>query len=187
MSTKSLCCSLLLAVGCLFTGSGCIAQFGPNLGFLAFPIPVSPLQQKKHEDAHWMHERYERVSILDPIPAGGPVMAVDPPSDDQVMRVLETIRPVQGGIPMLYEVQRNNVLIRKEKIADFIDPVRVYPLIGPARLHHARWKCTVYFTETKRIGWPIPHTLVDEDTREVVYIDMDHLHMAGDVNTGKGG
>jgi len=45
-------------------------------------------------------------------------------------------------------------------------------------------KCTVYFQEVKRIGWPVPHTLVDEDCQEVVYIDHDHLHMVGDVDTG---
>ena len=42
----------------------------------------------------------------------------------------------------------------------------------------------VYFQEIKRVGWPVPHTLIDEDTQEVVYIDHDHLHMVGDVDTG---
>jgi hypothetical protein len=51
-------------------------------------------------------------------------------------------------------------------------------------LHHAHYKCTVYFQEVKRIGWPVPHTLVDDDCQEVVYIDHDHLHMVGDVDTG---
>ena len=32
--------------------------------------------------------------------------------------------------------------------------------------------------------WPVPHTLVDEDVQEVLYIDHDHLHMVGDVCTG---
>jgi hypothetical protein len=186
MSARLLFTPTLLATVCLIAGGGCITQFGPNLGFLAFPVPVSPWQQKKHEDEFHMHERYERVSILDPVPPGG-VHAVDPPSDDQVMRVLESVRPVQGGLPLMYEVQRNNVLIKKEKMQDFIDPPRIYPLIGPAQLHHSRWKCTVYYTEVRRVGWPIPHTLVDEDTREVLYIDKDHLHMVGNVPAISGG
>jgi hypothetical protein len=72
----------------------------------------------------------------------------------------------------------------KEKIADYVDPPRFYPLIGPAQLHHAHYKCTVYFTQVTRIGWPIPHTLKDEDAREVLYIDHNHFHMVGNVDTG---
>jgi hypothetical protein len=36
----------------------------------------------------------------------------------------------------------------------------------------------------KRVGWPVPHTLVDDDAQEVIYIDHDHLHMVGDVDPG---
>jgi hypothetical protein len=100
------------------------------------------------------------------------------------MRALEKARPVQGNWPFLYEIQRNHVRISKCKIADYMDPPRHYPLAGPAQLHHAHYKCTIYFQEVKRIGWPVPHTLVDEDCQEVVYIDHDHLHMVGDVDTG---
>ena len=87
---------------------------------------------------------------------------------------------------MLHEVQRNNVRIVKEKIADYIDPPRVYPLIGPAQLHHAHYKCTVYFTEVTRVGYPVPYTTRDEDSVEVLYIDHNHLHMVGNVDTGAG-
>ena len=87
---------------------------------------------------------------------------------------------------MLYEVQYNNVRIVKEKIADYLDPPRVMPLVGPVQLHHAHYKCTVYYTETVRVGWPVPHTLVDEDAQEVIYIDHNHLHMVGNVDPGVG-
>jgi hypothetical protein len=69
-----------------------------------------------------------------------------------------------------------------EPIGDYIDPVRVYPTIGPAQLHHAHYKCTVFYSETTRVGWPLPHTKTDEDTREVLYIDHEHLHMVGNVD-----
>ena len=85
-------------------------------------------------------------------------------------------------IGLLYSKYRDNVRIIKEKIADYVDPPRVYPLIGPAQLHHVHYKCTVFFEETTRVGWPVPHTLVDEDTREVVYIDHAHLRMVGNVD-----
>jgi hypothetical protein len=103
------------------------------------------------------------------------------------MRALEDARPLEGGLPFLHEVQRNNVKIVVETIADSIDPPRVYPLIGPAQLHHARYKCTVYFTEITRVGWPVPYTFRNEDAQEVIYIDHDHFHRVGNVNAGPAG
>ncbi len=145
-------------------------------------IPVTPYKQKSYEDEFYVQERYARVPILGPITAGGPVKALDPPSDDEVWWALERARPVQGGFPFLHEVQRNNVRIVTECIADYIDPPRVIPLIGPAQLHHAHYKCTIYFQETTIVGWPYRHMLRDEDSIEVVYIDHNHFHMVGPVD-----
>ena len=173
--TRFFAMALVLATSAV-SQSGCfwITSQGPNIGPLAFPIPVPVGVQKSKEDQFWNYERYERA----------PVLGVDEPSDDEVMRALEKARPVQGNWPFLYEIQRNHVRITKCKIADYLDPPRHYPIVGPAQQHHAHYKCTVYYQEVKRIGWPAPHTLVDEDTQEVLYIDHNHLHMVGDVDTG---
>jgi hypothetical protein len=181
---------LTIAMACLIAGTaalntGCFTMTGPSLGIFSVPIPVSPHWQKKREDEFHIHERYARVPILGPVTSGGPVVALDPPSDDEVWRALERANPVQGGIPFFNETQRNNVTMVKEKIADYIDPPRVVPLIGPAQLHHAHYKCTIYYTERKIVGWPIPHTLEDEDSVEVIYIDHNHFHMVGDVDFGE--
>jgi hypothetical protein len=188
MSLKPFTAALAVVVSAAaLANTGCIGiTEGPNLGVLAVPIPVSPYFQDKQEVDHWWHERYARAPILGPLTAGGPAVALDPPSDDEVMLQFERASPVSGGLPLLHEVQRNNVKIVKEKIADYIDPPRVYPLIGPAQLHHAHYKCTVYYSELVRVGWPIPHTLVDEDAAEVIYIDHNHLHMVGNVDPGPG-
>jgi hypothetical protein len=165
--------------------TGCVGiTHGPDYGFIGVPIPVSPYFQKKKEDEFWNKERYERVAILGPLTSGGPAIALDPPSDDEVMRALEKARPIQGGLPIMHEVQRSNVRIVKDKIADYVDPPRVIPLIGPAQLHHAHYKCTVYFREDTWVGWPIPHRLTDEDSQEVIYIDHNHFHMVGNVDPG---
>ncbi len=184
MSTKmfSSAMAILVAVAIL-SGPGCMHS-GPSLGLFAIPIPVSPYFQKKKEDEFWVKERYDRVPVLPPLTAGGPDTALDPPSDDEVMRTLERAMPTQGGTPFLQTVQRDNVRIVKEKIADYVDPPRVYPLVGPAQQHHCHYKCTIYYTETTHVGWPLPHTLVDEDSSEVVYIDHNHLHMVGNVDGG---
>jgi len=173
----------LLALLCT---AGCSTVAGPNLGILAFPIPISPYLQKLPEDRFWEHERYARMPVLGPLTPNTPSVALDEPSDDEVMRALEIARPIQGGLPLLHEIQRSNVRIVKELIADYIDPPRVYPLVGPAQLHHAHYKCTVYFSETTWVGWPIPYKNKDEECQEVVYIDHDHLHMAGNVDPGPG-
>lgn len=186
MATKIsyLATSMLLA--CIAIGStGCVRiTAGNSLGIMGLPIPVSPYFQKIKEDHAWEAERYDSVPILGPITAGGPATALDEPSDDEIMRAFEHASPTQGAIPLLHEIQRNNVRIVKEKIADYIDPPRVYPLIGPAQLHHAHYKCTIYYSEAKRVGWPVPHTVRDEDAVEVVYIDHNHFHMVGNVDTG---
>jgi hypothetical protein len=173
----------LLVSGC---GWGLTSQ-GPSLGpVLAIPIPISPYFQERKEDQAWEKERYDRVPILGPITSGGPPVALDPPSDDEVMRALEKARPVEGGVPFLYERNRNNVRIVKYKIADYVDPPRVYPLVGPAQQHHAHYKCIIYWEDVRRIGWPVPYTIKDDDTQEVIYIDHNHLHMVGNVDTGAG-
>lgn len=170
-----------LAIAAVST-TGCYGvNGGYSLGFLGWPIPVSPYYQHKAEEEFWKKERYDKVPILGPTTSGGPPVALDPPSDDEVMHALEKARPVQGGIPLLYEKQRNDVRIIKEKIADYVDPPRFYPLIGPAQLHHAHYKCTIYFEEKTTVGYPVPHTLHDREAVEVVYIDHNHFHMVGDV------
>jgi hypothetical protein len=187
MSTKSTH-ALAGMLGLLLTTcvAGCATVAGPNLGILAIPIPVSPYFQKVPEDKFWSHERYDRMPVLGPLTPDSPRTAMDEPSDDEVMRSLEKARPLQGGLPGLYEVQRNNVRIVKEPIADYIDPPRVYPLVGPAQLHHVHYKCIVHYTEVTWVGWPIPYKTTDEDAQEVIYIDHDHLHMVGNVDPGPG-
>lgn len=185
MFTKRITVTLMLLVAATTVfSSGCFQAAGPSLGILSVPIPVSPYWQKNQEDKFHIHERYARVPILGPLTEGGPAVALDPPSDDEVWWALERANSVQGGFPFLNEVQRNNVTIIKEKIADYVDPPRVIPLIGPAQLHHAHYKCTVYYSERRIAGWPIPHTLIDEDAVEVVYVDHNHFHMAGNPDFG---
>ena len=190
MSNKTIIAAAVTLVSIsLLTATGC-TSYGPNNftlgGWGSMPMPVSPFFQDELEDQAWTKERYETVPILGPITDGGPAVALDPPSQDEVMRALEEARPLEGGLPLLHEIQRNNVRIVVEPIADYVDPPRVYPLIGPAQQHHAHYKCTVYFQEVTRVGWPIPYTIDNEDAQEVIYIDHNHLHMVGNVDGGVG-
>lgn len=179
--SSSLLAGCMLAIG-VASSTGCMFPLNtvtmPSL-VLPWPMPVSPYHQDRMEDAYWNKERYERVPILGPVTSGGVPKALDPPTPDEVMRALEKASSVEGGVPLLWERQRNKVRMVIEPIADYVDPPRVYPMIGPAQLHHAHYKCTVYYEEVTRVGWPIPYTTTDEDSREVIYIDHNHLHMVG--------
>lgn len=188
MSIKTKSAVLALLTMATLTNTGCfwITTQGPNLGPFSIPIPVSPYFQDDAEYKNHMEQRYDKVPILGPVTQGGPVQAIDPPSDDEVMRALEKANPVRRGLPFFDETQRNNVRIVKEKISDYIDPPRVYPLLGPAQLHHAHYKCVVFFEETVRVGWPVPHTLHNPEAQQVVYIDHNHFHMVGDPSFGPG-
>jgi len=183
MSLKPVHIIALALLGLPILGSsGCAwplaTTFHPAVLF-PWPAPISPLWQKQQEDKFWIQERYKRVPILDPLVTSGTNMALDPPSPDEVMRAMEAIHPVEGGVPLFWERHRNNVRMTVEPISDYIDPPRVYPLIGPAQLHHAHYKCTVYYSETTHNGWPLPYTTTDEDAREVVYVDHNHFHRVG--------
>ena len=80
-------CCLILSI-CFMSGMGCAS----------LPIPVNPYLQDQEELDYHNYKRYERVPILGPTTAGGPSIALDPPSDDEVMQALERARPVRGGI-----------------------------------------------------------------------------------------
>lgn len=136
-------------------------------------IPVTPYFSQQIEDTYWEEERYKKVPILDPVEGeNAPLFCLDPPSPDEVMRALPD--NTAGGVPFLAETSRNNVRIVVEPIVDRVDECRFFPQVGPARLHHCHYKCTVYFEETKRSHWPVPFTHTDQ-VQEVVYIDHDHL------------
>jgi hypothetical protein len=81
-------------------------------------------------------------------------------------------------------VSRNDVRIIKEKLGDYIDPPRFIPLVGPAQLHHAHYKCTIYYNQIVRVGWPVPHSLIDDESIEVIYIDHNHFHLVGNPDAG---
>ena len=105
MSVKTLFPAAMLLGIVLFHSTGCQTATGPQLGALGYPIPVSPYFQDQQEDAYWEKERYERVPILGPLTSGGPAVALDPPTPDEVMRAMPS---VEGGLPLLHERQRNN-------------------------------------------------------------------------------
>ncbi len=130
--------------------------------------------QKQQKDSLW---RNDRIPIFERIQPGLRDVAMESPSEKEVLRALEKARSAQFASASLYKVKRTKVRIVSEVIQDSVDPPRVMPLVGPSQVHHVHYKCIVRFTETAQLDWPTPHTTVDEDCKEVVYIDHDHLHL----------
>ncbi len=137
------------------------------------PIPVSPYYSQLIEDTYKREERYDKVPILDPVEGEhAPLFCMDPPSPDEVMMALPD--EAAGGWTFLAETQRNNVRMTVDLIVDRIDECRFFPMVGPAKLHHCHYKCTVYYDKIIRSDWPVPFYHKDE-TIQVIYIDHDHL------------
>jgi hypothetical protein len=171
--------SFLLLWDGVFTTAWDLSQFWWSTPL----IPVPSVWSQQIEDAYHEAERYDKIPVLDPVEGeNAPLFCLDPPSDDEVVRALPD--DTRGGVAFLAETSRNNVRITVDLIVDRVDECKFYPLVGPARLHHCHYKCTVYFDKTIRSSWPVPFTHTDE-TKEVVYIDHDHLIRCAGPATGE--
>ncbi len=166
---------LIATNGCTLVGGFWdLAVFGFSNFWETTPlIPVSAYYSQLIEDTYHNEERYGKVPVLDPVEGEhAPLFCLDPPTPDEVMRALPD--DTAGGFAFIAETQRNNVRIVVEPIVDRLGECRFYPLVGPARLHHCHYKCTVYYDKVIRSDWPVPFSHVDH-VQEVVYIDHDHL------------
>lgn len=133
------------------------------------PAPPSVEGQPSREE--------ERTPILPPIKANEKPRRENPPTKEEILRALPTLA---RGIPFVYEQYRDDMEFTVEKVVDSVDEPRFFPVIGPAKLHHCHWKCTVSFTEVIEITNPFPFTSKTRRT-EVVYIDKDHLDIVSEM------
>lgn len=121
--------------------------------------------QTSRENEKFFQAEMNRVSVAGPVTTGEKVTPLDPPSDEEVLRALATKlgnehRSLSGG----------NRRIVKELVATYTDPPKwQQKSFGKAQLHHAHYKCTIYFDDPQ--GKP---------QEEVVYVDHNHLHRKAD-------
>ena len=140
-----ICLATFVSSGCTLTGGFIGVLYESLLFWEALPVvPISAYHSQAIEDQLWEEERYKRIPVLDPVEGeNAPLMCLDPPSEDQIIRALP--EAAEGGIAFLQETQLNNIRITVEPLVDRLDECKVYPLVGPARLHHCHYKCTVYY------------------------------------------
>jgi hypothetical protein len=132
---------------------------------------VSRLQEAPQ--GHEVQQTEFRTPIGPAVREGQPMpLCEGPPTDAEVLQALRKAKP---GVPVVCEESRDDIRIVTELVKNTIDPPRFFPLIGPARLHHCHWKCTVHYQETIQSSYPVPFTIKRPRT-EVVYLDRDSLH-----------
>lgn len=112
-------------------------------------------------------KRIDRLPILGPITSGKEIVPLDPPSDEEILRVFnKAVGPSflqQVGLTKKKELPLDQVAkIEKVKFEDKVDPPRHYPLIGEARQVHSLYMCELQLKDGKT------HKLC---------IDHNHLHM----------
>ncbi len=121
------------------------------------PIVPAPTSAKSVERPGCKVESSGPVPVLPPLREGTLPEAPTPPC---IHEVLKALPPAPRGVPFIFEVSRENLeqtaRVVKELEAEKLDLPRFYPLVGPARAHHATWKCTVTFTETITSDYPFP-------------------------------
>jgi hypothetical protein len=115
-------------------------------------------------------KRIDRLPILGPITSGKEIVPIDPPSDEEILRVFnKAVGPSflqQIGLTKKKELPLDQVAkIEKVKFEEKVDPSRVYPLIGEARQVHTLYMCELQLKDGKT------HKLC---------VDHNHLHMTAD-------
>jgi hypothetical protein len=114
------------------------------------------------------------TTILEGFDPEGPAPSCgEAPSEAAILRKM---RSPSHGVSWLCKTTRDDVQIVTELVKDEFVPVRYFPLVGPARLHHCHWKCTVYYNETIEGTFPLPYRCVRPRV-EVVYLDDDKLYV----------
>jgi hypothetical protein len=163
---------VLIAGAALAMASGLSGCQPFSMGIFT-PIPVPPWVTERMEEKYaWQNDH--RTPIMPPIKEGfPPPLCEDAPSEAEVLRAMPHVK---RGVPYFCEEFRDKIEVTSERMVDKIDPVRFFPVVGPAQLHHCHWKCIIYYTETIESGYPFPFKTV-KPRDEVIYIDKDHLHL----------
>ena len=158
-------------------GSGAVVKWQPTAMASPTPLPMKrsvedpALEALKRENERLRREVAELKKKLGDAEDRLSQTAATPPTDAEVLKALPR---AATNIKTLYEQSRDDVVIVKNKLVDKLDPPRVFPKIGVARLWHQHWECNVYYTETIQSGFPFPQTSKKKRV-EVVYIDKDSI------------
>jgi hypothetical protein len=151
--------------GCPYTGK-CPHEERSGTPKITDPVPTAKPEKSSGVD--------HRTPIIGTIPYDSPRPLCEyPPEEDTVLHTLAQ----KSHVDLSFDSDsKEDVQIVSECVIDRIDPIRFFPLIGQAQMHHCQWKCTVYYYETAQTE--DSEGVHDKKPRvQVVYIDNDHLHL----------
>ncbi len=139
-------------------------------------VQPSPVPTHATTSADADGNRIEIKEIPGPVNSAGSDTAAEPPTQAEVMKALEK---AHGDAAPQHRVTRSKVRMLIEPAKDALDSPFDAPQLGRVQMHHVQFKCTIYYTETAQVDLPSPHKTVDENCKEVIYVNRDHLHRAG--------
>jgi hypothetical protein len=139
------------------------------------PDPDFPLekelaaQQKRDRSATGADKNDYRMPDLMPALVKSVPRCKDEPSEQEIRAALRRSQNVT--------VNCDDAEFINELLVDRLDSPQFFPLVGKAQLQHCHWKCTVYYTESVGMKWPLKigfktHRVV------VIYIDKDRLEVS---------
>ncbi len=132
----------------------------PSLGGIDFQTQVrfeSLLQQSNPP-------KQNRLQVQGRLTAAPNDPSIDPPTDDEVLHVIEKSRMSLGNDA---RIQTPIPVIHLKKVHEWVDKARFVPLIGHAAQYHTLYECTLEQPATPGIV-------------ESVYFDHTHFHMVSE-------
>lgn len=109
-------------------------------------------------------QKQNRLQVQGRLTAAPNDPAIDPPTDDEVLHVIEKWRMSLGNDT---RIQTPIPVIHLKKVQEWVDKARFVPLIGNAAQYHTLYECTLEQPATPGIV-------------ESVYFDHTHFHMVSE-------
>ena len=136
--------------------------------------------QKSHENPDEFQTLLGSLRIVENADPGKSCPATVPPEPIEILRRLEAQKGLEpDSITSLYESHKDRFRIVVEPVFDKLVPAREYPLIGKVILHLLHYRCTVHFSKSDDLNWPL--AAEGADVKEVtIDIDSAHLHRDDD-------
>ncbi|MCA9011198.1 MAG: serine/threonine protein kinase [Planctomycetaceae bacterium] len=99
-----------------------------------------------------------------------------PPDITRILLELEKHRGLKrDSVYRIHQEHKDRFRIIVAPVYDKLVPVRDYPVIGRASLHLLRYECTVKFSPTEGVDWPLKKDGKPE-YETTFFVDSDHLH-----------
>lgn len=107
---------------------------------------------------------YDRPQVQGRVTAAPNDPAIDPPTEDEVLHVIEKWRMSLGNDA---RIQTQLPVINLKKVHEWVDEARFVPLIGQAAQYHTLYECTLEQPATPGVS-------------ECIYFDHTHFHMVSE-------